>query len=245
MPKETIVIPAIDLREGKCVRLRQGDYERETVFNSDPVATARSWAEQGAELIHVVDLDGARLGRSTQLDVVRRIAGAVDVPVQLGGGLRGERDVKAAFDAGVARAVLGSVAMHEPDLVRKLARDFPARVVVSIDARDGMVRGGGWLEESRIDALELARAMDGLGLAAIVFTDISRDGMLSGPNLDSVKAISGAISTSLIASGGVGELEDIRALAASGAEGIIVGRALYDGRFTLAEAIRAAGGAEG
>ena len=243
MPEKAMVIPAIDLREGKCVRLRQGDYNRETVFNADPVETAREWVRQGARLIHVVDLDGARRGHSTQLEVVQVIADAVDVPVQLGGGLRTEQNVQQAFEAGVARAVLGSAAMHDPKLVRELAVRFPSRIIVSIDARDGEVQGSGWLEDSSIDAVELAGRMDTLGLAAIVFTDIARDGMLSGPNLDSVGAVSRAISTPLIAAGGVGNLEDIRALAQRGVSGIIVGRALYDGCFTLTEAIEAAGDA--
>jgi len=244
MIKQTIVIPAIDLREGKCVRLRQGDYNRETVFNADPVETAREFAEQGAQLIHVVDLDGARFGHSTQLDIVKRIAEAVDVPLELGGGLRDEQSVDDVLGAGVERAILGSVAMHNPPLVKTLAARFPKRIVVSIDARDGKVQGAGWLEDSEIDAVDLAKKLDELDLAAVVFTDIARDGMLSGPNLDSVAEVFRAVKTPLIASGGVGELKDITALSRMGVYGIIIGRALYDGCFTLTEAIDAVVDAE-
>jgi len=240
MESPTTVIPAIDLREGKCVRLVQGDYERQKVFGSDPAGTARLWADQGAELIHVVDLDGARLGHPTQVEVVESIVKAVEIPVELGGGLRTANAVEDVIGLGVSRAILGSAALHDIDLVRDLASRFPARIVVSIDARDGKVRGSGWLEGSEIDALELAKQLDGIGLAAIVFTDIAKDGMMSGPNLQAVERVLGAVRTPIIASGGVGSLADIRSLAGLGAPGIIVGRALYEGRFTLAEAITAA-----
>jgi len=238
--RETQVIPAIDLRRGHCVRLRQGDYDAETVFNADPVATARKWEAEGASLIHVVDLDGARLGRQTQLEVIRRICDAVEVPVELGGGLRTAETVEAVLAEGVTRAVLGSAALEDESLVKALAERFPGRIVVSIDARDGKVQGGGWLEDSAVDAYDFAARLDPYPLAGFVFTDIKCDGMLTGPNTEAVGRMAALVSTPVIASGGVGTLEHVSALAALGVAGIIIGRALYDQRFSLSEAIRVA-----
>jgi len=235
------VIPAIDLRRGKCVRLRQGDYDAETVFNADPVATARHWAAEGAALIHVVDLDGARLGQQTQLEFVREICSAVEVPIQFGGGLRTMEAVQTAMDCGVSRAVVGSAALQDEGFVETLTKRFPEKIVVSVDAREGKVQSAGWLQSSAVDAFEFARRLDRYPLAAFVFTDISRDGTLSGPNLEAVAEMVLRVSTPVIASGGIGSLAHVEALSAVGVWGIIIGRALYENTFTLAEAIRTAG----
>ncbi|MFO0890784.1 MAG: 1-(5-phosphoribosyl)-5-[(5-phosphoribosylamino)methylideneamino]imidazole-4-carboxamide isomerase [Isosphaeraceae bacterium] len=231
------VIPAIDLRGGLCVRLLQGDYDRETVFGDDPAAMAERWEAEGANLIHLVDLDGAKAGRPVNVDPVRRIVGCVSVPCQLGGGVRDEATIAAWLEAGVARVVVGTQALKDPEWFGRMARAYPGRLVLGLDARGGKVAVSGWLETSSVDAVELALRFDDLPLAAVVYTDIARDGTLEGPNLEATGALAGRLSRPVIASGGVGSLDDIGRLAALPVEGAIVGRALYEGAFTLAEAL--------
>ncbi|MFM7107821.1 MAG: 1-(5-phosphoribosyl)-5-[(5-phosphoribosylamino)methylideneamino]imidazole-4-carboxamide isomerase [Planctomycetaceae bacterium] len=233
--------PAIDLRGGNCVRLAQGDYARETVFGTDPVANVRDFVAAGARRLHVVDLDGAKDGVATQAVLVGRMVAAAGVPVQLGGGVRSRETAAAYHDAGVARVVIGSLAIERPDLLDALAREFPGRIVLGLDARDGLVATRGWLETSTLRAVDVAQRHADLPLAAIVYTDIARDGMLSGPNLRALAEMIAATNLPVVASGGVSCAADIRRIAETGAAGCIVGRALYDGKVTLAEALAASG----
>lgn len=233
--------PAIDLRGGRCVRLVQGDYARETVFGEDPVAVARGFVAAGARRLHIVDLDGARDGLPAQADLVARMVAAAGVPCQLGGGIRTLEVARAYVAAGVERLVVGSVAIESPRLLEEFAAAFPERIVLGLDARDGLVAVRGWLETSRQTALDVARHHAALPLAGIVYTDIARDGMLSGPNLPALAGMVGGVSLPVIASGGVANAADIRRVAEVGAAGCIVGRALYEGGLTLAEAAAAAG----
>jgi len=240
------ILPAIDLRGGQCVRLRQGDYARETVFGDDPAAMARRWVEEGATSLHVVDLDGAREGHPVNTDSVRRIVQAAGVPCQLGGGLRTEAHVEEALGWGVDRVVIGTRALKDPAGFAALCRHFPGKIVAGIDAREGRVATEGWLAESSVSALDLARRLADLPLAAIVYTDISRDGMLKGSNVGAMAELAGAVAVPVIASGGVTSLEDVRRLARLGLAGCIVGRALYEGRLRLADILReATGGKKG
>jgi len=239
-----IIIPAIDIRGGRCVRLRQGDFARETVFAADPAAAARRWAEAGAAMLHVVDLDGAKDGQPANLAAVRAIAAAVDVPVQMGGGLRTAAAAEAAFAAGVARVVLGTAAIASPELVGALAVKYPERVLIGIDVRDGKVAVAGWQTATKRDGAALVREMQSLGVNEFIYTDIRRDGMLGGPDLAGLRRLL-ATGPKVIASGGIASLADIeqlQALAEPGLTGAIVGRALYDGSFRLASAIRVAAG---
>jgi phosphoribosylformimino-5-aminoimidazole carboxamide ribotide isomerase len=233
--------PAIDLRGGKCVRLLQGDYERETVFGEDPVAVARDFVAAGARRLHVVDLDGAKAGTPVQADLVRRMVEAAGVPCQLGGGVRTRETAAAYLAAGVERVVLGSAAVERPELLEALAREFPGRIVLGLDARDGRVAVRGWLETSGLAAVDVARRHAALPLAGIVYTDIARDGMLAGPNLDALAGMIAATPLPVVASGGVATSEDIRRVAATGAAGCIVGKALYAGAVTIPQALAAAG----
>ena len=240
------VIPAIDLRDGKAVRLYQGDYARETVFDEDPVRVASRWESEGARRIHVVDLDGAREGSPVQVEIVRRIADVVSVPVQSGGGVRTLDDVRQLLDSGVDRVVLGTIAVEDPDLVAEACVRFgPERVVVGIDARDGMVAVRGWRESSTRTSIEVATGLASSGVTRFVHTDIARDGTLEGPNLEAMAAFAGAMDAAVIASGGVSNADDVRALTETGVEGVIIGRALYTGALTLPQAMAAAGSFEG
>ncbi len=232
--------PAIDLRGGKCVRLVQGDYDRELVFDDDPAAAARRMVDEGAQCLHLVDLDGAKAGRLANLKSVTAILTAVEVPCELGGGIRDEETVERLLLMGLARLVVGTKALKEPDWLLDLAERFPGRLVLGIDARDGMVATHGWLETSTATAEELARQFDDAPLAAIIYTDIATDGMLGGPNLAAVRRMHEAVRLPLIASGGVTTADDVAQLAAVGVAGCIIGRALYEGRITLAEALAAA-----
>jgi phosphoribosylformimino-5-aminoimidazole carboxamide ribotide isomerase len=238
------IIPAIDLLDGQCVRLHQGDYDQVTRFADDPVAQARAWQSQGARRLHLVDLDGARRGEPVNDGVVRAITAALEIPVQLGGGVRSLERAEDLLACGLDRVILGTVAIEQPELVESLARRHPGRIVVGIDARDGRVATRGWLESSTVEATELARRFDGCGLAALITTDIATDGTLAGPNLSFLRAMANATTTPVIASGGVGSLTDLLSLLALetlGVEGVIVGRALYDGSVDLAEALQAVG----
>lgn len=233
--------PAIDLRGGRCVRLLQGDYERETVFDADPVAVAMRFAAGGARRLHLVDLDGAREGGPVQAELVGRIVAAAGLPCQVGGGVRSVATAAAYLDAGVARVVVGSLAIDDPDAFSGLSSAYPGRIVLGLDARDGIVAVRGWRETGGTSALDVARRHATLPLAAIVFTDIARDGMLEGPNLAALGAMLAASSVPVVASGGIASAADIRRVAAAGAAGCIVGKALYTGAVTLAEALAAAG----
>lgn len=235
------VWPAIDLRGGKCVRLRQGDYQRETVFDDDPPRVAARWVGQGAERLHVVDLDGARLGRPANAETVAAIVRRAGVPCQLGGGIRSEEAIRAGLDLGLARLVIGTLALREPDWFRRMCRAFPGRLVLGIDARDGRVALEGWLQTSQTEAIALARQFAGEPIAAIVYTDIATDGMLSGPNVEAMARMQAAVEWPVVASGGVTTADDVARLAAAGLAGCIIGRALYEKRITLGEALAAAG----
>jgi phosphoribosylformimino-5-aminoimidazole carboxamide ribotide isomerase len=230
------VIPAIDLRGGRCVRLQQGDYGRETVFGEDPIAMAEHWQAEGATRLHLVDLDGARDGRAAHSAVVRKIVERLDIPCQLGGGVRSTETLEAWIDAGLDRVIVGTAALKDRDWFARMARRYPGRVVLGLDARDGRVATDGWLDVSSVEAVDLAREFDSLPLAAVVYTDIARDGMLEGPNLTSTGALARALRTPVIASGGVGSLDDVARVAELPVSGCIVGRALYEGRFRLGEA---------
>jgi phosphoribosylformimino-5-aminoimidazole carboxamide ribotide isomerase len=231
------IYPAIDLLGGRCVRLRQGDYSRETVFSDDPAAVAQQWAAQGTDRLHLVDLDGAKAGRPVNGDVIRRIVSAVTVPCQLGGGIRTEADLEAVFDWGVRWAVLGTKALHEPGWVRRMADRYPARIVLGLDARDGFVATEGWLTTSSTKATDLAKQVEDAPLAAVVYTDIARDGMMSGPNFDALAEMIAATRLPVIASGGVSAIEHVRRLKDAGVFGCIIGRALYEGTIRLSEAM--------
>lgn len=232
--------PAIDLRGGKCVRLQQGDYGRETVFGEDPAAMARHWVEQGAECLHLVDLDGAKLGRPGNLDSIRAIVKAVGVPCELGGGIRDQETIAALLDLGLSRLVIGTKALREPDWFRGMCRRSPGKLVLGIDAREGRVATDAWLETSNTSAVELAKQFEGEPIAAMIYTDIATDGMLAGPNLEAMGEMQRNVRLPVIASGGVTTADDVAKLAALPVAGCIIGRALYEGRLTLREALRAA-----
>jgi phosphoribosylformimino-5-aminoimidazole carboxamide ribotide isomerase len=228
-----ILFPAIDLKNGACVRLEQGDMARATVFNTDPVDQAKSFEQQGFEYLHVVDLDGAFAGKPMNARAVEAMLAAVKMPLQLGGGIRDLGTVEAWLDKGVARVIIGTAAVRDPELVRSAARKFPSRVAVGLDARDGKVAVEGWAETSELAALDIARRFEDAGVAAIIFTDIARDGLLKGLNLDATIALAERIAIPVIASGGLASIEDVKALLAPRADrlaGAIAGRALYDGR---------------
>ncbi len=238
------VIPAIDLLEGRCVRLYQGDYERSQVFNDRPADVARLWVEQGASLLHIVDLDGAKTGRIVNLAAIEAITQAVSVPIQLGGGLRDRTSVAQLLALGVQRVILGTIAVEQPQMVAELCQEFPGQIAIGIDARNGRVAIRGWLETSKVTATELATQMQQLGTSAIIYTDIHRDGTLSGPNLEALRGLAAAVTIPVIASGGVSsvtELLSLLALEPLGVTGVIVGRALYTGDISLREALQAIG----
>jgi phosphoribosylformimino-5-aminoimidazole carboxamide ribotide isomerase len=239
-----ILFPAIDLKEGLAVRLEQGDMARATVFNRDPAEQARIFAAQGFQYLHLVDLDGAFAGRPMNAAAVERILAAVQrpvqIPVQLGGGIRDRATIEAWLGKGVTRVIIGTAAVRNPALVKEAAGAFPGRIVVGLDARDGKVAVEGWAATAELSALELARRFEDAGVAAIVYTDVARDGMLKGLNLDATVALADAVSIPVIASGGLASIDDVRALLAARAQklaGAIVGRALYDGRLDGAEAL--------
>jgi len=233
--------PAIDLRGGRCVRLLQGDYARETVFGDDPVGMVRQFVAGGARRLHLVDLDGAKDGVPSQADLVGRMVATAGVSCQLGGGIRSLETARQYLDAGVARVIVGSVAIENPTLLERMAAEFPGQVVLGLDARDGRVAVRGWVDTSSLTAVDVARRHAGLPLAAIVYTDIAMDGMLSGPNLAALEEMIAATGLPVIASGGVASANDIRRVAGIGAAGCIVGRALYDGGLSLTAALDAAG----
>lgn len=228
-----LIYPAIDLLGGRCVRLRQGDYSQETVFSDDPVAIAQQWIALGADRLHLVDLDGAKAGKPVNAQIIRKIAQSCRVPIQLGGGLRTDSDLAAVFDCGVRWAVLGTRALQSPEWVRSCAERDPDRIVLGIDAKDGFVATEAWLSVSRVKALDLAKQISGAPLAAIVYTDIAKDGMMSGPNFEALSALQAQVQVPVIASGGVCSLDHVRRLMESGTYGCIIGRALYEGAIDL------------
>ncbi len=238
-----IVFPAIDLKDGRCVRLRQGDLAAETVYSEDPGAMARSWQSQGAPWLHVVDLNGAVDGRPVNLAAIQTIRRSVTMRVQVGGGIRMLETVRQFLDAGVDRVVLGTAALTDPAFLEAACVQYPGRIVVGVDARQGKVAIKGWTAVSDVLAIDLIRGFGGLNLAAVVYTDIARDGMLSGPNLEALQDVVAAAPCPVIASGGVTRIEDLVAIKALGrrVEGAIVGKALYDRKFEYAEALRAVG----
>ncbi|WP_254174909.1 1-(5-phosphoribosyl)-5-[(5-phosphoribosylamino)methylideneamino]imidazole-4-carboxamide isomerase [Planktothrix pseudagardhii] len=238
------IIPAIDLLDGRCVRLYQGDYNQAQTFNDDPIAVAQDWVEQGATRLHLVDLDGAKTGKPTNYQVIEAIANTINIPVQVGGGLRTRDNVATLFNLGVERAILGTIAVEQPQLVADLCAEFPGHIAVGIDARNGKVATKGWLETSEILATDLAEQMAQLGVVTIIYTDIHRDGTLIGPNLEALREIANVVSIPVIASGGVSSITDLLSLLSLeplGVTDVIVGRALYTGDINLKEAIQAVG----
>lgn len=231
--------PAIDLRGGKCVRLQQGDYDRETVFGEDPAAMARHWISLGAKQLHLVDLDGAREGELRNLAACQAIL-AEGVPCELGGGIRTEASIRRLLDMGLSRLVIGTLAIREPDWFRSMCRQFPGRLVLGVDARNGLVATQGWLETSNISAIELAKQLATEPIAAIIYTDIATDGMMSGPNLPAMAEMQAAVDRPVIASGGVTTRDDVARLAVVPMAGCIIGRALYEETLTLSDALAAA-----
>jgi phosphoribosylformimino-5-aminoimidazole carboxamide ribotide isomerase len=235
-----ILFPAIDLKEGLAVRLEQGDMARATVFHRDPAAQARAFEQQGFEYLHIVDLDGAFAGKPVNAGAVDRILESIGIPVQLGGGVRDMKTVEGWLGKGVTRVIIGTAAVRDPAFVKEAAKEFRGRVAVGLDARDGNVAVEGWAEASELSALDIARRFEDAGVAAIIYTDIARDGMLKGLNLDATIALAEAISIPVIASGGLASIDDIKAMLtprAAKLEGAIAGRALYDGRLDAAEAL--------
>ena len=236
------VVPAVDIRGGLCVNLVQGDYGQETIFGEDPVAQALKWRELGAEIVHIVDLDGARAGELRVKEAILQIS-AVRVPVEVGGGIRSMQDLDATFEAGAARAILGTAAFRDPEFLRAATRTYPGLVAVGIDARDGKVSLSAWMEDTQADAIGFARQVEEAGACRIIYTDILSDGMMKGPNLQATRAVAKAVGIPVTVSGGVSSLDDIRRICTAepdGVDEVIVGRALYVGAFTLPEAIEVA-----
>lgn len=236
-----LIIPAVDLRGGKCVRLIQGKADAETVYSDDPVVMAVRWQSKGARLLHVVDLDGAFTGTQKNLDVVREIADALNIPVEMGGGIRDQKAIEKVFQAGVQRAILGTSALRDPAFAQAMCREYGDRIAVGVDAKDGMVAIRGWTEVGEKSAIHFAAEMEEAGVRTIIYTDIKRDGMLMGPNIEAIGKVAQAVrETEIIASGGVSSLEDIRNLKnleSLGVTGVIVGKALYTGDLRLEDAI--------
>jgi phosphoribosylformimino-5-aminoimidazole carboxamide ribotide isomerase len=238
-----LIVPAIDLKGGRCVRLLRGDMDAETVYGDDPLAMGRRWVEQGARYLHVVDLDGAVRGEPVNFTAISTLCRELPIPIEVGGGVRSVERAAQLLERGADRVIFGTAALAEPEVVRQACAQFPGRIAVGIDARDGMVAVKGWMETSQTSALDLAQRVEELGACRVIYTDISRDGTESGVNVDATRAVAASIGIPVTASGGVGSLEDIRALRRAGAPGIdavIVGRALYTGGVRLDEAIAAA-----
>lgn len=233
-----IVIPAIDIKDGKCVRLLQGRRDAVTIYSDDPVSVARRWVESGAELIHVVDLDGAFTGVQRNMEKIKAIRDAVDVQIQVGGGIRDLMVINELINVGIDRVIIGTVAVNKPEIVKEACERFSNRILIAVDAKDGKVAVKGWEEVTDVTAIEFAKKMQDCGITAIIYTDISRDGMLTGPNIEAMESMINALSIPVIVSGGVSRLEDIKALMqVKGLWGVITGKALYEGRLDLREAV--------
>ncbi len=233
-----IILPALDIKDGRCVRLYQGDYEQVTTYDDDPVRVALRWQEAGTQWLHVVDLDGAAAGRPVNSDLIKRIRAETKLHIEVGGGLRTLDDIDMLLNLGVERVILGTIAIQNPALLSAALRRWEERIVLGLDARAGKVAISAWRDTSQIDAVALAQELDKLGVQRLIYTDISRDGSLQGPNIAALQAIQRAVSCAVIASGGVSSLADLRALAAIDVEGAIVGKAIYSGDVDLATAIR-------
>jgi phosphoribosylformimino-5-aminoimidazole carboxamide ribotide isomerase len=232
-----IIYPAIDIRGGRCVRLVEGDFAKETVFDQDPAEAARRWESAGATHIHIVDLDGAKSGRPVNLEAITRVRDAVSTFVQFGGGIRSIDTARQILEIGVDRVIVGSAIVANPESTRAIVAGFPGRIAAGLDARDGRLATDGWVKQSSVIATDAAVEMVALGVQTIIYTDIRRDGTLSGPNLEALAEIIAVDGAEIIASGGIGSMEDVENVAATGAAGLIIGRALYDGRVALAEAL--------
>ncbi|PQO42726.1 1-(5-phosphoribosyl)-5-[(5-phosphoribosylamino)methylideneamino]imidazole-4-carboxamide isomerase [Blastopirellula marina] len=232
--------PAIDLLGGKCVRLQQGDYNRETIYGDDPAEMAKRWVEEGADCLHLVDLDGAKDGSLKNRDAISAIVHAVDIPCEVGGGIRDEATIEQLLALGLSRLVIGTKALREPEWFAAMCERFPNKLVLGIDAKEGMVATDGWLEVSTTSAIDLAKTYEHLPIAALIYTDIATDGMLAGPNVPAMQAMKEAVKLPVVASGGVTSVEDVKNLTAAGLDGAIVGRALYENRLTVREAVAAA-----
>ncbi len=233
-----IIIPAIDLKDGKCVRLLQGREEDVTVYSDDPAAMAKHWEDLGAELLHVVDLDGAFTGEQKNFDKIKAIREAINIPIELGGGIRDVDRIKMLIDLGVDRTIIGTSAAKNPEVVKEACKKFPGQVIVGIDAKDGKVAVKGWVEVTELDAIEFARDMESIGAASIIYTDISRDGMLTGPNIEAMAKMVESVNIPVIASGGVSKLDDVKSLMQiENIWGVITGKALYAGSMKLEDAI--------
>lgn len=230
--------PAIDIRGGQCVRLCQGDYGKETVYGSSPAEMAEYWVQRGAKRLHLVDLDGAKEGRSANFTVIQETVERVSIPCELGGGIRNEETIRALLEIGLSRLVIGTLALKQPEWFRSMAEKYPNRLVLGIDARNGMAATDGWLETSEKSAIDLARAFDDLPLAALVYTDIATDGMMKGPNFDEMVKMKNAIKTPVVASGGVTRLSDVEKLARLELPACIIGRALYEETILLEDALK-------
>lgn len=232
-----IIYPAVDVRDGKCVRLTQGEFNKETIYADNPVEMALKWEKMGAQYLHVVDLDGARSGKAQNIGVISEMAAKMGIPVQLGGGIRTIETIENVLSKGIERVILGTSAVKDPELVKRAVKTFENKVVIGIDAKDGMVAIEGWEKTSEFKAVDFAKKMEDLGVKTIIYTDISRDGMLNGPNLKAMEEMVKAVNIEIIASGGVGKIEDIKNLKEVGVSGAIVGRALYTGDVDLKDAI--------
>ncbi len=232
------IYPAIDIIDGACVRLVQGDYSQKTKFAEDPLEIALRWQEKGGEFIHIVDLDGARSGTMPNFELIKKIAETLDVPIEVGGGVRDMNAVDKYFDGGIQRVILGTSALNNPDFVEEAVKKYGERIAVGIDAKDGFVAVNGWEEVSKTSAIDMAKKMEQIGVKNIIYTDIATDGMLMGPNLDAMVEMVNAVSINVIASGGVSSIEDIKNLMTTGVEGAIVGKALYTDKFDLEDAIK-------
>ena len=238
MKNKMEIIPAIDLRGGKCVRLYQGDYSQETVFSEDPVDTARHWRSLGAERLHIVDLDGAAKGEIRHFDAISSIASAVSIPVEVGGGIRTIESIEKLLNAGVDRVILGTAAIENRNMVKTACKRFGERIIAGVDARDGFVATRGWIESSKVKAVELVKSMKSIGVERIIYTDISRDGTLTEPNFDAIEELLVNVDAKIIAAGGISSIGHLKKLAVLGVEGAIVGRAIYTGHIDLNKALK-------
>ncbi|AUG58941.1 1-(5-phosphoribosyl)-5-[(5-phosphoribosylamino)methylideneamino]imidazole-4-carboxamide isomerase [Acetivibrio saccincola] len=234
-----IIYPAVDIKDGRCVRLLQGEFDKVTVYSDDPLEMALKWESLGAEYLHVVDLDGARTGEPKNISITSKIAAKLNIPVQLGGGIRSIETIEKVISMGIRRVILGTSAVKNPDLVKQAVENFRENIVIGIDAKDGKVAIDGWEKTSEFTAIDFANKMVELGAKTIIYTDISRDGMLTGPNLDAMREMAQSVDAEIIASGGVSNLKDIKNLKETGVSGVIVGKALYTGNVDLQEAIKA------